>query len=297
MTDGRAGIDASLVASLIAEQFPQWRELPVRPVPDEGWDNRTYRLGEEFTVRLPSAHGYVAAVAKEHRWLPWLSPRLSVPIPEVVGQGRPSRRFRHPWSVRRWLPGETVKEQSVPEPVRLARSVAGFIRELQGLDATSGPRAGEHSFYRGCPLAHYDTETRAALDRWQDLIDAGRAERVWLAAMESRQDGPPVWFHGDVAVGNLLVQAGSLSAVIDFGTSGVGDPACDLVIAWTYFSGPAREAFRDAVCQDAGRWTRARGWALWKSLIGLTGDAEQDGLNLRIIGDVLADPESGRARM
>ena len=55
--------------------------------------------------------------------------------------------------------------------------------------------------------------------------------------MSTTWDREPVWVHGDVAVGNLLVRDGRLAAVLDFGSSGVGDPACDIVIAWTFLSG------------------------------------------------------------
>jgi aminoglycoside phosphotransferase (APT) family kinase protein len=287
-TDGRAGIDAALVARLVAEQFPQWAGLPVRPVPVEGWDNRTYRLGDELTVRLPSHQSYAAAVAKENRWLPVLAPQLPVPIPQVLGQGRPSADFHRPWSVRAWLPGRTASADTVPDKVAFARALAGFIQALQRIDPTGGPAAGAHSFYRGASLRHYDLETRQALGRWSDRVDAARAGRVWQAALDSAWDGPPSWFHGDVAIGNLLVEQGRLSAVIDFGTSGVGDPACDLVLAWTFLSGVSRRTFRTAVEQDADCWARARGWALWKALISLTG-TEQDRDNLRIIADVLSD--------
>jgi aminoglycoside phosphotransferase (APT) family kinase protein len=85
-----------------------------------------------------------------------------------------------------------------------------------------------------------------------------------------------VWIHGDVDARNLLVRGGRLAAVIDFGQTGVGDPACDLTIAWTFFSGAARAAFRDAVAADAATWARARGWAMWKALITLAGHAGAD---------------------
>lgn len=289
--DGRGGIDAALVARLIAEQFPHWASLPVRPMPVEGWDNRSYRLGDELTVRLPSADGYVAAVAKENRWLPVLAAQLSMPIPEVVGRGKPTPAFDRPWSIRRWLPGRTVGSATVSDPVGFAIAIAGFIRQLQGIDVTDGPVAGEHSFFRGCSPAHYDDQAQAAIERWSDRIDADRARKVWQDAIDSRAEHGPTWFHGDIAAGNLLVRQGRLAAVIDFGTCGVGDPACDLVIAWTFLSGRARARFRTEVAQDEGRWTRARGWALWKALISLTGSVADDADNLRIIADVIADAD------
>jgi aminoglycoside phosphotransferase (APT) family kinase protein len=265
--DGRAGIDADLVRRLIATQFPQWADLPVTPVKVDGWDNRTYRLGSELTARLPTDAAYVPAVHKEHEWLPVLAPYLPVEIPTAVALGAPGDGYPHPWAIRRWIDGQTVSAETVTDLTALAESIASFIHALQGVDATDGPVAGAHSFYRGAPPAHYHDETLSALTRLKSQIDTELALEVWEAALAATWDRPPVWFHGDIARGNLLVQDGRLSAVIDFGTSGVGDPACDLVIAYTLFSGASRDAFREAVDQDLGMWARARGWALWKALI------------------------------
>jgi aminoglycoside phosphotransferase (APT) family kinase protein len=289
--DGRAGIDAGLVRRLIAAQFPRWAGLPVTPVEVDGWDNRTYRLGDDMSVRLPTAAGYVAAVAKENEWLPRLAPGLPVAVPEILATGSPGEGYPFPWSVRGWLPGETADRARIGDMAEFAVAVAGFIRALQRCDPTGGPLAGEHSWYRGASPAYYDEETRACLAALSGRVDTARAARVWDAALAAGWTGPPVWFHGDIAPGNLLVVDGRLAAVIDFGTSGVGDPACDLVIAWTMFSGASRAAFRSAVGLDAGTWARARGWALWKALLVLseTTDPEVAAVNSHVIGELLID--------
>ncbi|MGW7680673.1 aminoglycoside phosphotransferase family protein [Kribbella sp. NPDC054772] len=265
--DGRAGIDAALVRRLIAQQFPQWADLPITPVKIDGWDNRTYRLGTDLTARLPTHSSYVAAVDKEHRWLPVLAPHLPAEIPEAVAKGSPGEGYPHPWAIRRWIPGATASVETVPDLDEFARAIAGFILALQSVDASDAPLAGAHSFYRGAPPEHYHDETLEALAALKGRIDTDHAREVWDAALAATWDRSPVWFHGDIASGNLLVRDGRLSAVIDFGTSGVGDPACDLVIAYTFFTGSSRSAFRDAVRQDDAMWARARGWALWKALI------------------------------
>ncbi|SDI98750.1 Predicted kinase, aminoglycoside phosphotransferase (APT) family [Actinokineospora alba] len=295
--DGRAGIDASLVKRLVSAQFPQWSDLAVTPVEVDGWDNRTYRLGDDLTVRLPTAAGYVPAVAKENRWLPRLASSLPVTIPVVLAEGVPGEGYPFPWSVRRWVPGETADPKRVDDLSRFAISVAEFLLALQRCDPTDGPLGGAHSWYRGCSPAHYDEDTRRFLDTLTGHVDTARAAAVWEDALAAEITGPPVWFHGDVAVGNLLVAAGKLTAVIDFGTCGVGDPACDLVIAWTMFSGASREAFREVVDLDKGTWARARGWALWKALLILDGcleddDHERAAINQRVIDEVLADHDS-----
>ncbi|WP_377267022.1 aminoglycoside phosphotransferase family protein [Peterkaempfera sp. SMS 1(5)a] len=291
--DGRSGIDAALVQRLIATQFPQWGDLPVTPVAVDGWDNRTYRLGDRMTVRLPTAPGYVPAVDKENHWLPRLAPQLPVAVPPVLAKGVPGEGYPHPWSVRGWLPGETADRGRIDDMPRFAVQVAEFIVALQRCDTTGGPAAGQHSWYRGAPPAHYDDETRRCTAALRGRVDTGRATAVWDAALATEWCDAPVWFHGDIASGNLLVLDGGLTAVIDFGTSGVGDPACDLVIAWQLFSGESREAFRKAVGQDDGTWARARGWALWKSLLVLSEcidtDPQRAAVNRHVIAEVLAD--------
>lgn len=291
--DGRAGIDAELVRRLVADQFPQWAHLPVTPVKVDGWDNRTYRLGDDMTARLPTHESYTPAIDKEDRWLPVLAPSLPVPVPVPLAKGEPGQGYPFRWSIREWLDGETADVERIDDLSEFAVSVADFLLALQRVDATGGPTAGAHSFHRGAPPAFYDDETRRSLDVLEGRIDTDLASAVWDAALGSTFEGPPVWFHGDVASGNLLVRDGRLVAVIDFGTSGVGDPACDLVIAWTMFYGDSREAFRRAVRQDVGTWARARGWALWKALIGLAADGDTVGrwtaVNRRVIDAVLAE--------
>lgn len=265
------------------------------PVEVDGWDNRTYRLGEDMTVRLPTAAGYAPAVDKEHRWLPVLAPSLPVAVPAPLAKGAPGEGYPFNWSIRGWLEGETAAPDRIDDLSAFAASVAGFLLSLQRIDAMDGPRAGPHSAYRGAPPAHYDDETRRALAALDGRIDTGRASAVWDAALETAWSGPPAWFHGDIASGNLLVREGRLAAVIDFGTSGVGDPACDLVIAWTMFSGDSRATFRSAVGQDPATWARARGWALWKALIVLAreidGDEEEAATQRRVIDELLTRHE------
>jgi aminoglycoside phosphotransferase (APT) family kinase protein len=246
-----------------------------------------------MTVRLPTAAGYVPGVDKENHWLPRLAPSLPVAIPTIVAKGASGEGYPFPWSIRGWIEGETAAHERIEDMTQFAISVAEFILALQRCDATGGPLAGEHSWYRGASPAHYDTETRRYLTELKGRVDTDRAAAVWDAALAAEWHGAPVWFHGDIAPGNLLVADGKLVAVIDFGTSGVGDPACDLVIAWGMFHGDSREAYRHTIGQDDGTWARARGWALWKALLVLAGsidsDQEQAAGSRRVIDEVLAD--------
>lgn len=287
-------IDADLVRRLIATQFPQWAGLPITPVEHDGWDNRTFHLGDTMKVRLPSAAYYVGQVEKENTWLPRLAPHLPLPIPAPIAVGEPGEGYPWPWSVFGWIEGETAMHAPIADLTEFAREVAGFLVALQKIDATGGPAPGSHNFHRGAPPAFYDGETREALRVLDGRIDTVLARRIWEAALDTNWTGTPVWFHGDIAVGNLILRDGRLSAIIDFGTCGVGDPACDLAIAWTLFKGESRETFRRLLPLDEGTWMRGRAWTLWKALITcaaqpgsnprLTGKARQD------IDEIFADP-------
>jgi aminoglycoside phosphotransferase (APT) family kinase protein len=261
----------------------------VTPVPRQGNDNRTFRLGDELAVRLPSAERYVAGIAKEDAVLPRLAPHLTVPVPVPVATGRPTAEFPHPWSVRRWLAGDTPDRDAGLDRVALARDVGAFLRELRAIPAEDGPPAGRHSFFRGCHPEVYDAEVEDALRRLAGRVDAGSCRAIWQQATSSWWTEAGVWFHGDVAVGNLLTSGGRLAAVIDFGTCGVGDPACDVVLAWTFFDARERQVFREAAGLPRDVWDRGRAWALWKALITLAGDAVPDPSQVHALTELLAE--------
>jgi aminoglycoside phosphotransferase (APT) family kinase protein len=293
MSDGVPTIDAALVRRLVAGRFPQWAHLPVRPVDHQGWDNRTFRLGDALSVRLPSAAGYVAAVEKEQAALPWLARGLDVAVPEPVGLGRPAEGYPFPWSVRRWIDGTPAALAAGLDTVRFAADVGAVLRQLRGIPPQDGPAPGAHSFHRGAHPSHYADQVADALAVLGGSVDQVACGRVWAAGTATTWRRPGVWFHGDVAPGNLLVDAqGRLGAVIDFGTCGVGDPACDLVLAWTFLEPDARQVFRERVGLDADTWSRGRCWALWKALVMLAGSAGPGARadHERVLAAVLDDP-------
>lgn len=271
MTVEHPSIDSKLVRQLVAAQFPQWADLSIRPVFPGGWDHKTFRLGDAMAVRLPSAAAYAAQVAKEHRWLPRLAPWLPLPIPAPLALGEPTDGYPWPWSVYRWLEGDTASHERVADLRDFATGLARFVVALQRIDPTGGPAPGAHNFHRGGSLKTYDGEARQAIATLAGRIDVDAATGIWDAALASTWHRAPVWVHGDLSAGNLLVQEGRLSSVIDFGTLCTGDPACDLSIAWTLLVGESREAFRSMLPLDEETWARARGWTLWKALIGAAG--------------------------
>jgi aminoglycoside phosphotransferase (APT) family kinase protein len=290
----KADITSELVSRLVDAQFPQWADLPIRPVDVDGWDNVTFRLGEYMSVRLPSSLSYVEQVDKEHRWLPVLARQLPLPIPEPLAKGEPGCGFPRPWSVYRWIDGQTAETGQIADLCEFAADLADFLAALYKVDPAGGPPPGTHNFFRGGSPAYYNAETRAALSALHGLIDTDLAAEVWEAALQAPAVGPPVWFHGDAQPGNLLLNAaGRLHAVIDFGTSGIGDPACDTTIAWTFLSGDSQRVFKDRLPVDDAVWTRGRGWAIWKAMIVLVRALESDpgeaDFTKDVINKILAD--------
>jgi aminoglycoside phosphotransferase (APT) family kinase protein len=284
-------VDETLVRRLVTAQFPQWAQLPLRPVASSGWDNRIFHLGEHMLVRLPSAAEYSLQVEKEHQWLPRLAPLLPLPIPTPLAIGEPATEYPWRWSVYRWIEGDTAARERIDDLSLFATSLAQFLIALQRIDSTDGPRPGPHNFCRGGSLSTYDAETRQAIAVLDGKINADSATAVWEAGLTTTWGHSPVWIHGDVSAGNLLTHAGRLSAVIDFGMLGVGDPACDLTIAWTLFGGKSREAFRAMLPLDPGTWARGCAWTLWKALIVAAGYTEsrdsEAAQPLRVIDELL----------
>lgn len=264
-------IDAPLVARLVARQFPQWAGLAVNPVVPGGWDHRTFRLGAELAVRLPSARRYTVQVRREYEWLPRLAPHLPCPIPDPLALGEPDLGFAWNWSVVTWLPGIPVNVLGMP-PERLAEQTADFMNRLQRIDPREGPRPGADNFHRGGALSVYATEMRAALDRLSEHPDRSKFETIWRQAIDAPAVGTPTWVHGDFAAGNLLVdEGGDLCGVIDWGAMAIGDPACDLVLAWTVLDARQRTVFLEHGGYDSAVARRAAGWALWKAATVVAG--------------------------
>jgi aminoglycoside phosphotransferase (APT) family kinase protein len=263
----RISVETAQVRQLIKDQLPQWADLTIEPVADGGWDNWTFHLGDEMVVRLPSATEYAKAVEKEHKWLPVLAPQLPMPIPTPVAKGVPSPAYPHPWSVYRWIEGHPASAERIADHRAFGIDLAAFLSALQAIDPADGPQPGIHNWFRGGALHTYDSNTRRALEDLEGHIDVDAVQEVWTESLGTSWDGVDRWFHGDVAQGNLLLNdAGQLVAVIDFGTCGVGDSACDLAVAWTLLSAEGRYAFREHLAVDDSAWARGRGWALWKTV-------------------------------
>jgi aminoglycoside phosphotransferase (APT) family kinase protein len=290
LKSGKFPVDVPLVRRLVARQFPQWADLPIRPVAMDGWDNWTFHLGDRMKVRLPSAEGYAEQTDKESHWLPLLAPQLPVDVPVPIAVGKPDGGFPWGWSVYQWIEGEPVTRAI--DRAALAKDVAGFLNALMAVDTAGGPPPGQHSYLRGAdPMEAYGADARRYVNALERAIDVSAAHAVLDTAAQSRAAGA-AWAHGDIAVGNLLTREGRLSAVIDFGCCAVGDPSCDLALTWVFLEGESRAVFRSLVNVDEAAWARGRAWALWKAaLLASTGQVvhPEENAPLDVIAAVIAD--------
>lgn len=258
-------IPIEVAQQLVKEQFPEWKDLPISSVLKNGNDNKTFHLGETMTLRLPSDKRYVAQVEKEAKWLPLLAENLDLPITCPKALGKPNKDYPYFWSINSYIEGETADSASISNLDVLANDLAEFLKQLQRINPEGAPVSGEHNFYRGSSPVVYNEEVEKVLENLSDELPVKLIEKIWSESIESEWQEEPVWIHGDIAPGNLLVKENKLSGVIDFGIMGIGDPSCDYAMAWTFFDESSRKIFLQDL--DQNTINRARGWALWKALI------------------------------
>jgi len=270
MHENEMDIDENLVRSLLASQCPQWATLSLRRIQSSGTDNALFRLGSDYVVRMPRVEWVPGSVEKcinkEYEWVPKIARLLSIPISEPVFKGMPDDVYPWPWLITRWNDGQNPAFEIKNEYDLLARDLANFLNEFHCVSLSGGPASR-----RGLPLQAVDQETRKAIMQLDDEIDTRAATLLWneLSGIAYWQC-QPVWVHGDFLPGNILINNDRLSAVLDFSDVGMGDPACDIVIAWSLLNARSRQIFRDNLIDiDDDTWERGRGWALSIALIML----------------------------
>ena len=281
-------IDESLVRALLREQFPPWAELPLRRVEPGGNDHRIFRLGDDRSVRLPSAPGYVPQVRKEQVWLPRLAGGVPLPIPEVLGAGRRTAIFPAPWSIYGWMEGEPASRGGVADWAEFASDLAHFLVGLRTADPTGGPPPGLHSAFRGGPISHWDDEVRELMPRVEGR-ERDLADGIWRDALAATFTGPSIWFHGDVSLHNLLLRHGTARRRHRLRLLGCRRSRVRHRVPLDGSQRAARVQFAKDYPADEGTWARGRGWALWKGLIMLSNEPPEQARFARQVLDLLFD--------
>ena len=261
--------DAALALRLIAAECPQLSGQRIAAVSSSGTENALFRLGREFVIRFPRTPGAIAAVDKEHAWLPKLAGSLNLAVPAPVHRGLPQTGYPRPWSVFRWLPGRDAWREAPADLSQAASDLAAFVNALRAQPCAGGPIPSEHNAWRGVPLATLDNRVRRGIEACGDLIRRRDVTALWERALAEPASAQSTWLHGDLQPGNLLVQQGRVTAVIDFGLLGVGDPAVDLLPAWNLLDARARRVYRDALEANEPAWIRSQGWAVFQAVMAL----------------------------
>ena len=272
-------IDPSLVRALLQEQHADLAHLPLNDF-GEGWDNRLFRLGDELLVRIPRRSASAALIEHEQRWLPRLSESLPLPIPAPLRAGRPGCGFPWSWSIVPWFPGQSALLAPGKDSATAAVALGQFLRALH----RPAPADAPHNQWRGVPLPSRSNTLREHLQQVDGLVDSVAVLALWERVLSTRPyAGPPSWIHGDLHPGNLLLDSGRLTAVLDFGDLAAGDPATDLSVAWMWLPPSARPAFRssargESAPLDDDTWMRARGWALALGLAYLANSGNDEAM-------------------
>jgi aminoglycoside phosphotransferase (APT) family kinase protein len=270
MHPGQLALSVDQVAALVADQFPQWRGLPVLPVRSTGTVNALFRLGDDLVLRFPLLPGSGVGVAEKRAWLAAeaaaarrLVGRLPVPSPEPMGLGEPGRGYPLPWAAYRWLPGVMAGDADVAGSASFARDLGDVVVALRSMD-TEGRRFSGDS--RGGLLTDADGYVARNLADADGMIDTSALGRIWARLRTTPRGADDVWTHGDLMPGNLLARDGRLAAVIDVGGLASADPALDLQPAWNLLGPRARQAFRHSIGSDDDEWDRGKGWALAQAI-------------------------------
>lgn len=271
MPAAEVDVNDDLVAGLLRDQHPDLARLPLRPLA-HGWDNVSFRLGDDLVVRLPRRAAAVDLMTNEQRWLGELAPRLPLPIPAPVRIGRPGPTYPWPWSVVPWLAGSSWEASPPTDSGPAARRLGAFLAALH----VPAPLDAPHNPLRGVPLAERAERFDAAVGALGGRIDAARCRSTFAGLADAAVwDGAPTWLHGDLHPLNLVVADGELAAVIDFGDVCAGDPATDLAVAWMVLPPADHRAFREAAgarrAVDDATWQRSRAWAVALAVAFLAG--------------------------
>ena len=255
---------------LVQNQFPQWAELPLTPFQSFGTDHILYRLGSDKVVRFPIKTEIAQNIPLQQNWLAKFA-KLPLDTPQILGIGRADDNFPYAWSVAKWIDGQDAASTPITDWSEAAVSLGRFVRELRMIDTTGGITSGQHNAWRGCPLAMLDDRTRGAIGLVSDLFDRATLTAIWEQALSAPVwESGPTWIHGDIHAANMVVRDGQIAGVIDFGLMALGDPACDLALAWSFLPARYRDLFLHAAEASEAMQLRGKGWGLYAGVIAFS---------------------------
>jgi len=259
MHENELDISTKMVDHLIKQQCPQYNTLSLKRIPSSSTVHALYQLGQQFVVRLPRIQA-TQGIEKEWAWLKHLSPHLDISISEPIFRGNPSEFYPWPWLISHYYPGITPSFEKQNEHSWLAIALADFLNQFHKIPLIEDAPQSR----RGVPLKDLDKQTRQEIVSIGDEFDTTKLVKLWQTFSNlSTWEHEPVWVHGDMLPGNILVNHQMISAVIDFSDVGTGDPACDLIIAWALFNKHSRAIFKKHLQNiDENTWLRGKGWAL-----------------------------------
>ncbi|MEO5709215.1 MAG: aminoglycoside phosphotransferase family protein [Nocardioidaceae bacterium] len=267
MHDDQLDVDEGTVRRLVATQFPQWRDLPIREQRTAGTVNAIFRIGDDLAARFPlqpiepsTARAWLhreAAAARE------LAPLSSVPVPAPVAIGEPGEGYPLPWSMQTWLPGSVATDEDPAESTAFAEDLARFVAGLRAADAGGRRFHGEG---RGGHLPDHDVWVGSCFAHSEHLLDVPPLRALWADLRTLPSVEPDALCHGDLTPSNVLVRDGRLVGVLDAGGFAAADPALDLVGAWHLLDEPRRTVLRDALGCGEVQWLRGKAWALEQAI-------------------------------
>ncbi len=292
-------VSLATVRKLVGEQFPEWRNLPIRRIASQGTVNAIFRIGDRFTARFPLEPRDVEST---RRWLESeaeaareLVGRSRFPTPRPVAFGEPGAGYPLPWSVQTWLPGVVATDEDPGESVAFAHDLAEFINDVRVIDARGRTFGGKG---RGGDLRSHDAWMETCFRRSEQLLDVPRLRQMW-AVMRSlpRSAAGDAMTHGDLIPGNVLVSNKRLAVILDVGGLGPADPALDLVGAWHLLEAGPRQVLRTDLGCDHLEWERGKAWALEQAMGAvwyyIESNPAMSRMGQRTLKRIMADESSG----
>jgi aminoglycoside phosphotransferase (APT) family kinase protein len=292
MPEAEVDLSPDVVRSLLINQHPDLADLEIEELAN-GWDNVIYRLGSELTVRTPRREMAAVLVENEQRWLPTFVERLPIAIPAPVRIGRPAAGYPWAWSINPWFDGEVACESPLTDPTAEAQRLGEFLAALHVPAPENAPLNPYRGHFVGLNTPVFLDRVEVIAAELEALVPGGAAAtRLRWAELTDVEpfESAPVWLHADLHTANVLVTAGRISAVVDFGDICAGDPANDLAIAWMMFDESERAAFHASASAgesgvDDAMWQRGAAWALHFAIIYLMASA--DNARMHAIGERL----------